>query len=66
MIAYRNLLANLILCFFIFTCLIFPVTQIYFRGNGYKNYYYTNSPLSIKYMLGNIGYSSTQCQLASF
>lgn len=66
MMAYRNLLESLILCFFILTCLIYPVTQIYSKGDGYTTSKDTHSPLSTKYMLGNMGYSTTQCQLASF
>jgi len=66
LMAYRNLLEGLILCFFFLTCLIYPVTQIYARGAGYQSRVEDHSPLCSKYMLGNLGYSSVQCQTASF
>ena len=66
MMAYRSLLESLIFCFFIMTCLIYPVAQIYAQGDGYPINKDRHTLMSTKYMLGNMGYSSSQCQLASF
>ena len=63
-IAYRDLLEQLIICFTLLSIFIYPVAQIYKQGGAYTMDADIQS--GSLYSLGNLGYSSVQCQLASF
>lgn len=55
-IAYRDLLEQLIICFVLLSCFIYPVAKIYNRGGAYT----TKDEISNGGLmtLGNLGYSS--------
>ena len=57
LISYRNLLEQLIICFFLLSCMVFPVFLIYTGGSGYG----LQSGIISNSTLGNLGQSSTEC-----
>lgn len=63
LIAYRSLLETLIIGYFILSCMMYPVSQIYARGGGYGRLFENDQDSYAKWSLGNLGYSSVQCSL---
>jgi hypothetical protein len=63
-IAYRDLLEQLIICFALLSCFIYPVARIYEKGGAYNTEEEINN--GGLQTLGNLGYSSVQCSLATF
>jgi hypothetical protein len=60
LICYRSMMENLILGFFILTCIMAPTLEIYKR-NAAVDMYVSDS--WYKYSLGNLGYSSVECAI---
>ena len=58
LIAYRSLLETLIIGYFILSCMMYPVSQIYARGGGYGRLFESDQDSYAKWSLGNLGYSS--------
>lgn len=58
-VAYRNLLESLMSGFCLLCFLVYPIYMIYTRGDAYG----ATSSVYSRWSLGNLGYSTVQCQL---
>ncbi len=60
-VAYRNMLWAMICAFCVFSLLALPAILIYKQGEGYA-FGYQKLEGREEYSLGNLGYSTIQCQ----